>query len=206
MKLALLIVLTGAALLWLAACREEGFTGTSDMSDPVATSPSADGGARREVLASGAVDKQSWQTYVNKDFGFSIDYPPSVTVVESRTNGHGSLLLSVRLLGPEETSPVLRDRAPGRFALAVFANRERLALAAWLDANGWPFGAGLGDASSIEIGGAAALDIATGRMLAPNRYIYVASNGVIIRMAPIGSESERILNSFRLLKAGQSSP
>lgn len=184
-------ILIGIALLLLTACVEipalDGSLGAGE----------GGGGPKPRPVETAAPD--AWLTYVSNEFGFALDYPPYLSVVENRGDDDHFLLLRVRLLGPEASDPVLREHGPGEFALEVFANPEELELRAWLDTHGWPFGKKPDTASSIEIGGKPALEITTGRMLAPNRYIYLSLNGTVIRMAPIGPQSARILNSFRLL-------
>jgi hypothetical protein len=136
---------------------------------------------------------------VNERFGFAFHYPPALRVVESQGDGTGARLLQLRLLGAEHDDPLLRDRFPGHFALEVFANPRRLALPDWLDEHGWPFGKHGSTLAAITVGGIAALDMSTGRMLSPNRYIYLATDGFIIRLTPLGLASETILHSFRVL-------
>jgi hypothetical protein len=135
---------------------------------------------------------------VHARFGFAFRYPPSLRIVESQDEGAGIRLLLLRLLGPEQDAPLVRERLPGHFALEVFANPHRLAPQHWLDAHGWPFGTQGTTLAPITVGGLAALDVSTGRMLAPNRYIYVATEHVMIRLAPIGRDAEAILHSFSL--------
>jgi hypothetical protein len=139
-----------------------------------------------------------WSAYVNARFGFAFSYPPSLRVVESQDPGEGARLLRLRLLGPAEDAPLVRERVPGHFALEVFANPHRLAPQPWLEAHGWPFGPQGTTLAPITVGGRAALEVSTGRMLAPNRYIYVATEHVMIRLAPIGRDAEAILHSFSL--------
>lgn len=141
-----------------------------------------------------------WRSYVNERFGFAFRYPPSLSVVESQGEGEGARLLLLRLRGPEKDDPLLRDRLPGHFALEVFANPHRLAPQNWLDAHGWPFGTRGNTLATITVGGLAALDVSTGRMLSPNRYIYLATEHFMIRLTPIGRDAEAILHSFSLLK------
>lgn len=142
-----------------------------------------------------------FSTYESDEFGFAFEYPAELVPSENRgrETSAGALLFTVRLLGPEESDPVLREHAIGRFSVDVLANPRKLAARDWLDAHGWPFGRGEG-ASATEVGGAPALDVTTGRELAPNRFLYVSRNEVMLRIAPTGSESGGILASFRFLQ------
>jgi hypothetical protein len=143
--------------------------------------------------AAGAVPTR---TYTNEQFGFSFDYPASWSVQE-RSAGDRSKLLTLRLLSPDEDVEVLRDYSPGSFAIEVFANPGQLELRDWLDQQGWPFGESGRSVTATSVGGLPALEIATGKMFAPNRFIYVAAHGVIVRLAPLAAQSQAILRSFR---------
>ncbi len=159
--------------------------------EPVGSIPA---GPRTEAPA-------GFSTYESEEFGFAFEYPSELVPSENRgrETSAGALLFTVRFLGPEESDPALRGHAIGRFSVDVLANPRKLAARDWLDAHGWPFGPGEG-ASATEVGGAPALDVTTGRMLAPNRFLFVSRNDVILRIAPTGSESGGILASFRFLQ------
>lgn len=183
---------TAVSLLLFAACRGAQVERPTDPGPEAVGAISA--GPRAESPAEG-------KTYASEEFGFSFQYPADLVVSENRgeETSPGALLLTVRLLGPEESDPALREHAIGRFSVAVLGNPEKLAVRDFLDTYGWPFGPGEG-ATSTEVGGVPALDVTTGRMLAPNRFLYVSWNEVVLRMAPTGAESDRILRSFRFLE------
>lgn len=136
------------------------------------------------------------RTYRSEQFRFSFDYPASWSVQE-QSSGDSSKLLTLRLLTQDQDVDVLRDYSPGSFGVEVFANPQQLELREWLDRHGWPFGDSGRSVTAAHIGGRPALEIATGKMYAPNRYIYVAAHGVVIRMAPLAAQSQAILRSFR---------
>ncbi len=144
----------------------------------------------------------TWQTYTNDKYGFVIDYPASLILVEDKLLPTNLLVFSFRLLSSSLLAgdPLLRDREPGQFALQVFSNPKDLSLSEWLDREGWPLGLKADNAVSIEINGLMGLDISSGRMLAPNRFVYLPLGAFIIRMMPIAYPSEQILKSFRALK------
>ncbi len=136
------------------------------------------------------------KTYTSKQFKFSFDYPASWSVREGST-GERSKLLVLKLLSRDEDLDVLREYSPGSFGVEVFANPRQLELRQWLDENGWPFGDSARSVSATSIGGLPALEIATGKMYAPNRFVYVTANGVVVRLAPVAAQSQEILRSFR---------
>jgi hypothetical protein len=136
------------------------------------------------------------KTYTSEQFGFSFDYPASWSLQE-RSAGDGSKLLTLKFLSRDEDVDVLRDYSPGSFGVEVFRNPRQLELRDWLDEHGWPFGESGRSATATSIGGRPALEIATAKMYAPNRFIYVAAHGVVLRLAPLAAQSQEVLRSFR---------
>jgi hypothetical protein len=151
---------------------------------------------RNSVAAQPSTGAVPNKTYTSERFSFSFDYPASWSVQE-RGASNGSKLLSLKLLSPDQDVDVLRDYSPGSFGIEIFANPRRLELRGWLDEHGWPFGESGRSVTTTSVGARPALEIATGKMFAPNRFIYVAANGVIVRLAPLAAESQDILRSFR---------
>ena len=147
------------------------------------------------IAAQPSTTAQATRTYASAQFEFSFDYPASWRVQERSASG--SALLSLKLLSHDEDIDVLRERSPGSFAVEVFANPRQLELREWLDEHGWPFGEADRSVTATSIGGRPALEIATGKMFAPNRFIYVGAHGVIVRLAPLAAQSPAILRSFR---------
>jgi photosystem II reaction center protein PsbP len=136
------------------------------------------------------------KTYKSEQFGFSFDYPASWSVQQGSPSDR-SQLLSLKLLSRDQNVDVMRDYSPGSFAIEVFANPGQLEVRDWLDEHGWPFGESGRSVTATSIGGLPALEVATGKMLAPNRFIYVAAHDVIVRLAPLAAQSPAILRSFR---------
>jgi hypothetical protein len=138
----------------------------------------------------------SYKTYTSEQFHFSFEYPASWSLQE-RAATDGSRFLSLKLLSRDEDIDVLRDYSPGSFAVEVFANPRRLQVRDWLDEHGWPFGEADRSVTTTSVGGLPALEVATGKMFAPNRFVYVASGNVVVRLAPLAAQSQAILRSFR---------
>ena len=137
------------------------------------------------------------KTYTSEQFGFSFDFPASWSVQERSVRDGSDLLLNLKLLSPDENVDVLRDYSPGSFGIEVFPNPKRLELRNWLDEHGWPFGQSGRSVTAMSVGGRPALEVATAKMFAPNRFIYVAADGFVLRLAPLAVESQAVLRSFR---------
>ena len=148
------------------------------------------------VGAHAAMGAEATKTYRSEQFKFSFDYPASWSIKEDSKRDRSQLLI-LRLLSRDQNVEVLRDYSPGSFAIEVFANPRRLELRTWLDEHGWPFGEGGRSVTATSVGGLPALEIATGKMYAPNRFIYVAADGVVLRVAPLAAQSREILRSLR---------
>jgi hypothetical protein len=153
---------------------------TSDT--PAAEAPSA-----AEVLR---------KSYNNARFGFAFDYPASWSVVESQGSPSGAIL-SLKLLSPDENVPVRRDYSPGSVSIEMFANPTRQPLRKWLDEHGWPFDAAGRSVTETSLGGLPALEVATGKMFAPNRFIYVARKDWVLRMSALAPDSQIVVQSIR---------
>ncbi len=137
------------------------------------------------------------KTYVNDRFGFAFDYPATWSVIERQGEQPGEPLLSLKFLSREENVAVLRDYSPGSVSIAVFANPARQTLREWLDEHGWPFDAAARSVTPTSIGGLPALEIATGKMFAPNRFTYVATKDWILRLSVLAPDSHTVVQSFR---------
>jgi hypothetical protein len=80
----------------------------------------------------------------------------------------------------------------------VFGADAQPSLRAWLEASGLvPRGS---DVSTFSVnGGQEGVRVKLRQMLAPNEFIYVAGSRRIYRLTPLGSHSEQMLASFRVL-------
>lgn len=135
------------------------------------------------------------KSYNNDRFGFAFDYPASWSLIEKP--GSNAALLSLKLLSPDENVPVRRDYSPGSVGIEVFANPNRRPLREWLDEHGWPFDAAGRSVTPTSIGGLPALEVATGKMFAPNRFTYVATKNWVLRVSAIEPDSQTVVQSIR---------
>lgn len=156
---------------------------------PCASSNPAEGAVSAAAIAR--------KTYVNDRFGFAFDYPASWSLVESQGVQPGETLLSLKFLSREENVPVLRDYSPGSVSIEVLANPARRTLREWLDEHGWPFDAAGRSVTPTSLGGLPALEVATGKMFAPNRFTYVATKDWVLRLSALAPDSHTVVQSFR---------
>lgn len=137
------------------------------------------------------------KSYSNARFGFAFDYPATWSLVEQQKSPSGEAMLSLKLLSPDENVPVRRDYSPGSVSIEVFANPARRPLREWLDEHGWPFGAAGRSVTPTSIGGLPALEVATGKMFAPNRFTYVASKDWVLRLSALAPDANTVVRSIR---------
>lgn len=160
----------------------------------------------RTVLAIVAMWVTSWtasapapesRPYVNERYGFAFEYPASWVLKEKQGAQSGAAILSLKLLSPDENVAVRRDYSPGSVSIDVFANPDRRPLREWLDQHGWPFDAAGRSVTPTSLGGLPALEVATGKMFAPNRFTYVANKDWVLRLSAIEPESQQVVRSIR---------
>jgi hypothetical protein len=148
-------------------------------------------------FATGIGAADSIKSYNNDRFGFAFDYPASWSLVEKHEPQSGEALLSLKLLSPDDNVPVRRDYSPGSVGIEVFANPMRRPLREWLDEHGWPFDANGRSVTDTSIGGLPALEVATGKMFAPNRFTYVANEEWVLRLSALAPDSQSVVQSIR---------
>jgi hypothetical protein len=144
-----------------------------------------------------AATETARKSYNNDRFGFAFDYPAAWSLIEKPGSQSGAAMLSLKLLSPDENVPVRRDYSPGSVGIEVFANPARRPLREWLDEHGWPFDAAGRSVTPTSIGGLPALEVATGRMFAPNRFTYVASKMYVLRLSALAPDSQTVVQSIR---------
>jgi hypothetical protein len=145
------------------------------------------------VFAMACVAATERKSYVNDRYGFTFDYPASWSLVEKQSGE----TLSVKLLSPDENVPVRRDYSPGSVSIEVLANPSRKPLLEWLDEHGWPFDAAGRSVTPATLGGLPALEVATGKMFAPNRFTYVATKTWVLRLSALAPDSQMVVQTLR---------
>jgi hypothetical protein len=145
----------------------------------------------------GAAAADDRKSYNNDRFGLAFDYPASWSLVEKPGSQSSGAMLSLKLLSPDEDVPVRRDYSPGSVSIEMFGNPTRQPLRKWLDQHGWPFDAAGRSVTETSLGGLPALEVATGKMFAPNRFIYVARKDWVLRLSALAPDSQVVVQSIR---------
>ena len=145
-----------------------------------------------------------WKVWRDEQYGFELRYPTDVVVLpesQKAPSGGPRSLRRVRFQHETIAAGAFADREPARFSIEVFENSHRESLRGWLRIYGrLPPGA---EVTSINVAGAReALRVALRQALAPNEFVYAASERYVYALTPLGEHGEDMLASF-LLEGGQ---
>jgi hypothetical protein len=141
-----------------------------------------------------------WRVWRDEQYGFQLRYPKDVVVLpesqKAPADGPRSLR-RVRFQHETIAAGAFADREPARFSIEVFENSRRESLRGWLMTHGrLPPGA---EVTSINVAGAReALRVALRQALAPNEFVYAASERYVYALTPLGEHGEDMLASFLL--------
>ncbi len=164
---------------------------------------SCSGNAGNPASPDGMETPGEWRVWTDEDYRFHLRYPRDLVVLpepHSPPAGGPRSLRRVRFQDQKIAAGAFADREPARFSVEVFDNRQRESLSAWLKSHGrLPSGATV---TSVDVAGAQeALKIALRQMLAPNEFVYVASDRYVYALTPLGEHAEEMLASFRLIES-----
>lgn len=141
-----------------------------------------------------------WLTYTDADYHFSIQYPDTAVILPDTTarDLQPPALREVRFLEKHLAAGDIPEYEPPLFSIAIFRNEERLALRDWLSKH--RLLPGPSETESYFVPGAdEGVRVRLRILLAPNEFYYLARGGYIYRLTPLGSLSERMLESFTFL-------
>jgi len=137
----------------------------------------------------------NWTAYTDPNFGFSLQYPDTYTILEEPPNFteiSPTMIGRLRMLEPSLANSDFAELEPPKFSIEIYANDEGLSLNAWVDAN-LPGG----DKENFEIDGANCTKLTRQALLAPNQFIVCEYSGNMYKFTPLGLYSEEILASFK---------
>ena len=157
--------------------------------DPAGTSPSPT-----------AVMPADWARYADDGFGFSVAYPPDYVILPQSVLPAGAQPAPAQRVWFQEKSIAAGEFAgqePARLAIHVYAKPAGVGLSDWLRSAGlMPAGAA---AVPARLDGAReGLRVALRQQLAPNEFVYFATDKYVYQLVPLGEHSAQMLESFRL--------
>jgi hypothetical protein len=138
-----------------------------------------------------------WHKYTDARFGFEIAYPDEYGIVPERNPAPFGAVKRVRFQDKQLLSSEFVDVEPPRFAVEVFEWSQPVPLADWLRSKGrLP-----ADATITEVtlaGAREGVRLQLRQAIAPNDFVYFASNEFVYLLTPLGEHAEAMFQSFRL--------
>jgi hypothetical protein len=166
---------------------------------------SCDGAARqldRPTGMSPVIQTKGWQMYNNPTYGFAIEYPKGYVILKEvtlPTPTQPPAVQRVRLQRKDIAAGHFADLEPPVLTIHVFARSSGRSLREWLDSFGLlPPGS---EVAPVQLQGAhEGLRVALRQQLAPNEFLYFATDRYVYGLIPFGPEGEKMLTSFRLTR------
>ena len=150
---------------------------------------------------SSVLQTSSWQTHIDATYGFAIGYSNDCVILKEGklTPTQLPVVQRARFQQKEIAAGQFADLEPPRFTINVFKRSSGRSLRDWLDSFGLlPLGS---EISAVQLKGAGkGLKVALRQQLAPNEFVYFATEKYVYGLIPLGPESGKMLASFRLIK------
>ena len=164
---------------------------------------SCDSAARqldRPTGASPVIQTKGWQMHTDSTYGFAVEYPKGYVILKERTlptATQPAAVQRVRFQRKDIAAGQFADLEPPVLTINVFARSSGRSLREWLSSSGLlPPGSEL---SAVQLPGAReGVRVALRQQLAPNEFVYCATDKYLYGLIPFGSEGEKMLASFRL--------
>ena len=173
-------------------------SGTVYPAGPVSSDPGESSGNESGDDTAGLSEEEvpvNWITYIDPNFGFSLQYPDTYTTLAEPQNFAEiapALIGRLRLLEPSLAKSDFAELEPPKFSIEIYANDPGLSLNDWMDAN-MPSG----DKETAQIDNINCTKLTQQILLAPNQFIVCEYSGNIFKFTPLGLYSEEILASFK---------
>ena len=142
-----------------------------------------------------------WLVHTDSTYGFAVGYPKDDVILKESTRPTPTQPPTVQRLRFQQkdiAAGQFADLEPPRFTIHVFTRSSGRSLRDWLDSFGLlPPGS---EISAVRLAGASeGLRVALRQQLAPNEFVYFATDKYVYSLIPFGPESAKMLTSFRLI-------
>jgi hypothetical protein len=143
----------------------------------------------------------NWKTHTNSLFGFVVKYPDDYVILpesERPTGSNPPRVHRVRFQEKAIASGPVAQMEPPRLTVEVFHYDGQISLRSWLGAVGrLPPDA---EISSVTLQGAGeGVRVVLARLIAPNEFIYIATERYVYGLTAVGTDAGAMLASFRLV-------
>ena len=165
---------------------------------------SCDSAARqldRPMGASPVIQMKGWQMHTDPTYGFAVEYPKGYVILKEGTlptPTQPPAVQRVRFQRKDIAAGQFADREPPVLTIHVFARSSGRSLRDWLDSFGLlPPGS---EIATVQLPGAReGVRVALRQQLAPNEFLYFATDKYVYGLIPFGPEGANMLRSFRLI-------
>lgn len=138
---------------------------------------------------------QTWLTYLDEEFNFSINYPDSYTILpepEPFESIDPGLLQRVRFLDAQLAAGNTAEYEPPNFTIEVFA-QDDMTLEEFVSRD-----EKRGDREAYVLGNMVGIRVILMQLIAPNQFYYFAQDGYIYKLTPLGPYAVDMLSSFQV--------
>jgi len=155
----------------------------------------------RPTGSSPVIQTAGWLMHTDATYGFAVGYPKDYVILKEETlptSTQPPAVHRVRFQQKEIASGQFADLEPPRFTIHVFTRSSGRSLRDWLDSFGLlPPGS---EITAVRLEGASeGLRVALRQQLAPNEFVYFATDKYVYGLIPNGPERANMLASFRLI-------
>ncbi|MEK6786210.1 MAG: hypothetical protein AABY61_12090 [Nitrospirota bacterium] len=166
---------------------------------------SCDSAARqldRPTGMSPVIQTKDWQMHTDPTYGFAVEYPKEYVILKEVTHPtptQPAAVQRVRLQRKDIATGQFADLEPPMLTIQVFPRPSGRSLRDWLNSFGLlPPGS---EITPVQLQGAhEGLRVALRQQLAPNEFLYFATDRYMYGLIPFGPEGEKMLTSFRLTR------
>ncbi len=147
------------------------------------------------------IQTAGWLMHTDSTYGFAVGYPNDCVILKEATlptPTQPPAVQRVRFQQKDIAAGQFADLEPPRFTIRVFTRSSGRSLREWLDSFGLlPPGS---EISAVRLEGASdGLRVALRQQLAPNEFVYFATDKYVYGLIPLSPESADMLASFRLI-------
>lgn len=155
----------------------------------------------RPTRVSPVIQTKGWQMHTDPTYGFAVEYPKEYVILKEvtlPTPTQPPAVQRVRFQQKHIAAGQFADREPPMLTIQVFSRPSGRSLHDWLNSFGLlPPGS---EITAVQLPGAReGVRVALRQQLAPNEFLYFATDQYVYGLIPFGPESAKMLASFRLI-------
>jgi len=151
--------------------------------------------------ASPVIQTKGWQMHIDPTYGFAVQYPKEYVILKEvtlPTPTQPAAVQRIRFQRKDIAAGQFADLEPPMLTIQVFPRPSGRSLRDWLNSFGLlPPGS---EFAAVQLPGAReGVRVALRQQLAPNEFLYFATDQYVYGLIPFGPEGAKMLTSFRLI-------